>query len=107
MKEAVFVVLMIFLIIAVFVAITQSNDARNLRLQLASEAAVVATGACGTQFVVSGLGENKDQSAVAGRIVQTTEVSNYVQKENADGLVEVYENKSGREDLVIRRQKRQ
>lgn len=105
MKESTVVVLILVCFIAISVAIVERGDVNNLRLQLESERAIFATGPCGNQFVVAGLGENKDKAAIAGRLVDATEVSRYVQKET-DGFIEIYEkDKDDKNYLIFRRQK--
>jgi hypothetical protein len=87
---------------ATILAINYWGLANDLRLELAAEKAMAATGACGDQFVVTGLGKEKDEAAVAGRIVESSVTSQFFQKEE-DGRIAIYHRTAaGDQRLFIR-----
>ena len=88
MKQLIFVMTLVWAIIASINWNIQSTRASevdykvaNLSVSLEYERAIAATGPCGNQFAVSGLGNKKDRSVVAGRIVATKEVGRFFQEQ--------------------------
>jgi hypothetical protein len=92
------------------------QDRDSLKLQLAAEIATTATGACGNQFMIAGLGKNKDQVAVAGQIVLARNAGDFFQKEETvkredapleQKMIAVYLHEDGTgEKLIFRRPQR-
>ncbi len=82
-------------------------NASELQLQLAIERAEVATGPCGTEFIVAGLGQNHDKVAVAGQVMSADEASQYYMSEETEpdgtAVAVVYHRNGNNSNRVLRR----
>jgi hypothetical protein len=75
------------LVILGFFFYAERENVKVFQSELAEQKAIAATGPCGTEGIVYGLGKDKDQAAVAGKLIPLEDAGRYYQEKYENMMV--------------------